>query len=342
MSKSNIIKLITTYISIILGAGFISGKELFFFFGKYRNFGIFTLFISCLIFLIVLNKQLFLIKRYKLNQYHDFSKFIFGKKISSFIELITLLFLFITASTMISAFCQAINDSFSIKIIISQIIIFFIILYFLINGIEKIVLFNTFITPIMFFGIILIGIYLIQSETEQTFNFIYTQNFNYINAIIFSLLYTSFNSLNVIPMMCNMSEYIDSKKTIYTSSCLSGVILFILGLFLLYPLIINYNTIESSNIPILTLLSYKSSVLKFVYLIVLVSAIISTLLSSSISFLSTIEKKLQIDKNNITSKILFLLFATLFSNLGFGNFVSFVYPLFGFLGIIQIYCILKY
>ncbi len=341
MTKTNIIKIVSTYISIILGAGFISGKELYFFFGKYHSFGIFTLFLTSILFIIILNKQLIIIKSNKLEQYHDFSNIVFNKKISSFIETISLFFLFATISTMMSAFCKTLELSFSINIFISQILIFAITLYFIINGIEKIVVLNTFLTPIMFIGIVIISIYILNFNSIETFNDLYSSSKNYTLAFIFSLLYLSFNSLNTIPMMCNLIDYIDSKKTIYFSSIISGLILFILGLLLLFPMIINVDIIKTASLPILTLLNNSNFFIEYIYVLILILAIISTLISSTISFIFTIEKKLTIN-NNLYLKIITLLLALFLSNLGFENFVNFVYPLFGLLGLVQIYYILKY
>lgn len=342
MTKSNILKIVSTYISIILGAGFISGKELYFFFGKYKNVGIFTFLIASIIFIIILYKQLKILNRNQITQYHDFSLLVFDKKISFIIENITLLFLFVTISTMVSAFCNTLYISFGINIILLEIMLFFILYLLLINGIKIIVFLNTILMPIMFLGILTIGIYLLHTQTVHTLNQNLYSTHNYLFSLIFALLYVSFNSLTVIPMICNMTSLINNKKTIFLSSVISGIILFLLGFFLLYPLILNKDVIATSNIPILTLLSLRSNLLTNVYIIVLISAITSTLTSTSISFINTIEKKFNCSNNSTFIKIIILIVAISFSNLGFEIFVSYVYPLFGILGLVQIYYVLKY
>ncbi len=340
MDKSNVFKIVSTYISIILGAGFISGKELYFFFGQYKYFGTVTLFFSCILFLIILYKQLTILKENNIVEYHNFANKVFNKHIRNYIENISLIFLFVTASTMISAFTQALSDSFNTSHIFSQIIILVVITYFLITGIKKIVILNTFLFPLMFFGIIIIGIYLIFYKSIPTFNNLYSLNQNKLIAFIFALIYVSFNSLTVIPMICNISQYVDTKKTIKNSTIISAITLFILGSCLLLPIINSVDLINNISLPILALIK-NINLLNYIYLIVLLLAIISTLISSLYSFTNTLEQKLDLSSKYIT-KIIIALLALLFSNISFTIFVSVVYPIFGILGLIQIYYILKY
>lgn len=341
MNNKNIFKLTSTYISVILGAGFISGKEIYFFFGQYNFFGLITLFLVSILFSIILYKQLSIIYSNDIKNYHDFSSYIMNKKISKIIENITLIFLFVIISTMISAFCQTIDESFSVPILFTQIFIFFITLYFLVKGVDFIIILNSFLTPIMIIGTIIIGAYISNFETMETFSYTYkNNNINYIVALSFALLYVSFNSLTSVPMISNVKNILDSKKTILIGTLLSGLILFILGFNILYPIIINSKIIQNSDIPILTLLKNKNFLVEYIYILILLCAIFSTLISTSVSFIHTIESKMNIKKDSLFVKILILFFALCFSTLGFANFVKFIYPVFGVLGLAQIYFIL--
>ncbi len=340
MNNSNVFKIVSTYISIILGAGFISGKELYFFFGRYHLFGIATLFLSCLLFLLILYKQLTIIKHNPIDEYHSFSVVVFNKNISGYIENISLFFLFVTASTMISAFTQTLVDAFNLPMFFSQIIIFAITIYFLITGVQKIITLNTFLFPAMFLGILIIGTYLIFYNTVPTFNHLQSINDNKVVALLFALLYVSFNSLTVIPMMCTLKPFVDSKKTIKNSTFSSAITLFLLGICLLIPIINSVNIIGNTSIPILKLIK-NIDLLNYIYLIVLILAIISTLISSIYAFTSTLEQKLSLS-SKYAIKLIVVLLAIFLSNIGFTLFVSVIYPLFGLLGLVQIYYILKY
>ncbi len=343
--KNNTIKIVSTYISVILGAGFISGKEIFFFFGNYNYFGIFTLLLACILFSIILSKQLHIVFENKITQYHDFSDLVFNKNIKPFIEYITLLFLFVTMSTMISAFCTSLGTTSIIDIgtMLPKVIIFFLTLFVLLKGVDFIVILNSILTPVMFIGIIIIGVYLIANNSVHTFNDMNIVNSKtYIKGIIFAIIYISFNSLTSVPMMCNILNILESKKTIKISAIISGIILFILGFLLLYPMILDSDFIKKTSLPVLTLLSKNSMLVENIYLIVLLCAIFSTLISTCLSFIKTIETIFKVKPDSILLKIFVILLALIFSNLGFSTFVSVVYPIFGILGLVQIYFILTY
>lgn len=341
MDKKNIFKLVSTYISIILGAGFISGKELYFFFGRYNKFGLITLTFVSILFSLLLYKQLNIIKNNDICNYNEFSSIIMKKHFHILTENVTLLFLFVMISTMISAFCSTITQSFNLNQYVPSVFIFLLTLYFLVKGVDNIIVLNSVLTPIMIIGILIIGVYLTDLRSVAVFNDITTTSNNYINATILALFYVSFNSLTTVPMISNVKQMLDSKLTILLSSIISGAILLALGLNILFPLIEHKNILQNSDIPILALLQERNLLAEYIYLIVLLLAIFSTLISTSISFISTAEKKLNIKNNSIVFKALVLLLALFFSRFGFSNFISIVYPIFGFLGLIQIYYILR-
>lgn len=342
MKNNNTMKIVSSYLSIILGAGFISGKELFFFFGRYNYFGIVTLFISCILFALVLKKQLDIMFSNSVSQYLDFTKLIFYKTINSFISNITLLFLLVTMSAMVAGFCACISDAFNIPLIYQLIFIFVLTIFTIFKGVDFIVIVNSILAPIMFVGIIIIGIYTTLNSSIHTVNILDTMpKLHYFKALIFAFIYISFNSLTSVPMMCNLTNLIDSKKTINLSALVSCAILFILGFSLLLPMIIEKEFIKNTSIPILTLLSKNSMLVKNIYLIVLLCAIFSTLISSSLSVIQTLKSRFKnTDEKFIT--VLVVLLAITLSLFGFSNFVNVVYPLFGILGLIQIYFIVFY
>ncbi len=338
--EKNIQKIVSSYINIVLGAGFISGSELYFFFGKYRFIGTICFAFTCILFFLILYKQQFIIKENNISNYHDFSKLIFDKEILPLIELVSLSFLFITSSTMISAFSQTLFQSFSIPFLISEIIVFMLVVYFILKDSMLIIKLNIYLFPVMFIGILLIGSYLISTISVSVISNNTDSNLSILKCVVLGILYLSFNSLNSIPMICNLNSFIDSKNTIFFSSFISAIILFILGIFLLVPIV----SLENINSPLPILSLIDKNIINYIYTFVLLLAIFSTLISSLLSFIKTLESKISLNfsKKNKRYKLLVIILSIMLSNLGFGVFVGTLYPLFGILGIIQIVYILKF
>ncbi len=78
--------------------------------------------------------------------------------------------------------------------------------------------------------------------------------------------------------------------------------------------------------------------IKNIYGIIILVSIFTTAISLGISFLKNVTKNSK-SYNNIA--ILICLTSIIFSKIGFSNLVSFLYPILGFLGIVQIIQIMK-
>ena len=80
------------------------------------------------------------------------------------------------------------------------------------------------------------------------------------------------------------------------------------------------------------------NIYKYLYGIIIIGAIITTAISSAFGFLNNISKnKYQYKKYN---KIICCL-SILISSCGFSNLVNNLYPIFGLLGLIQLFLIIK-
>ncbi|MCI9365535.1 MAG: hypothetical protein HFJ54_02740 [Clostridia bacterium] len=80
------------------------------------------------------------------------------------------------------------------------------------------------------------------------------------------------------------------------------------------------------------------SVYRYLYGVIILGAIVTTAVSSGFGFLNNVSKnKIQYKRNNaiICCMSIFISF------LGFSNLVNHIYPIFGFLGLIQLILILK-
>jgi uncharacterized membrane protein YkvI len=77
---------------------------------------------------------------------------------------------------------------------------------------------------------------------------------------------------------------------------------------------------------------------KTIYAFIILASIFTTAISIGIGFLQNISK----NKKSYTQFVIFMCITSLIiSNFGFSKLVNFIYPLFGYLGIIQIILIIR-
>ena len=279
------------------------------------------------VFYKILNIKL----KYNLENYSAFldllknKNSIFNNKLFLFIINI---FLAATFYIMLVALSTLFNYQFGIsKIIINLIIILFCYNIFNNDNLNFLYLFNKILMPILIIFLIFLSI---KNINIQEINFIY--NNNLIKSIFSGLLYFSYNSLLIIPILFKLK--IKNKKQNLLLSLLFSIIIFILSIFINLLLLSYFKYIKNIDLPILAICNKKNSIYSYCYFFIILSAILSTLFSSGYSFISNINKK-----NKRITLILFLSFSFVFQYFSFSNLINVLYPFFGILGLIQIFYI---
>lgn len=331
----NNIKAISVIIGTMIGAGFASGKEVYVFFAQYKIMGLIGAVVSSIITAIVIYATLKISKSYKIENNNKFVDIISKKdNMSTIVKNIINTFLLASFWIMCAGLCSFFKQEFDIPIIITALISGCIIYILLMTNIEGIMKLNTLIVPIMILAILYISI--INSQTAQIFELDNMANVGAIRAIIKAILYTSYNSILLIPIIVSMSRDVKTDKDIKRIAIISSLIIFIL-LILIYQMLVCAKTdISKIEMPILSLLE-KEIWQKIIYGIAIVSAIITSVVSASYGALENIKDKTKYKM----SAIAICLLEIPISYIGFGNLVSTLYPVFGAIGIVQIILILK-
>lgn len=158
------------------------------------------------------------------------------------------------------------------------------------------------------------------------------------NWFITSVLYSSYNSVLLIPVLISIKDFTKNKDIKYitiTVTVITTILLYIIFSFLIK---IDVN-IKELEMPAVYAISKIWPNIKNIYGIIILVSIFTTAISLGISFLNNVAQ----NKNsyNIWS-IAICLSAILFSKVGFSNLVNLLYPILGILGLVQIVQILLY
>lgn len=333
--------LIFSIIGTLIGAGFASGQEMYLFFYKFGLNGIFGLILCSTLISIVIYKTFLTIHTRKIDIYEDFLQEIFhSKKLSNISNIIVNAFLLITFYIMISGFGAYFEQQFEILAIIGAIILASISFIVLIKDIEGVKRVNSIIVPILIVVILIIGflslknLYNRSGEIWQV-NFENKYSFNW---ILQAVVYCSYNMILVIPVLVNLGKYAKNKKHIAVVSALSGAIVFVLALsifLLLASMNVDFSKIQ---MPAVYVIDNYFPQFSGIYGIVILLSIFSTAISIGISFLKNITKN---KKSYPQFVAIMCISGVLISNFGFSNLVKLLFPVFGYLGIVQICYILK-
>ncbi len=335
MKKS--FKVIFTIIGTVIGAGFASGQEIYSFFNIYGEQGFLGIILSDLLTGFIIYKILKKSNKYSIISYkHLLKNTNLPQNVINVFNIIVNIFLILSFYIMVAGFATYFKQEFNIPKII-MILITVLICYFTfkkkIEGITKI---NNIIIPILILIICVIGIKVNIMEEIQKIEIQNIQIKNNLSWMIKSIEYASYNSILLIPMLISIKKYAVNKEK--SVSIISTVILFILSSIIFF-IIIKYRYIGNINnieMPMVYIAGKFGEIYKYIYGIVIIFSIYSTMISAGYGLLENVEK----EKYQFFNRI--LCFSAIFiAHISFAELINITYPVFGILGIIQLIYVLK-
>ncbi len=341
---NNVIKVVFVIIGTIIGAGFASGQELYTFFYSYGLNGILGLFLCNILISIIIYKVLIIIyKNQKIENYKEFLDEITGLyptrkylNINFIINSIINIFLIISFYIMIAGFGAYFFQELGISSLIGCAIISIISFIVFMTNEKGVVKVNEILTPILIVFIIFIGIlnFIKLDLANITRNITITNEGSW---ILSSILYCSYNSILLIPVLITLKKYILNKKNIVLISSISGIIIFLIALSIFFILSKIDNNVLELEMPAVYVIGKFFGGFKKIYGIIILFSIFTTTISIGISFLNNVAKT---KKSYIHIAIYMCISSLLISKMGFSKLVTLLYPIFGYLGLIQIFKIL--
>ncbi len=327
--------LIFSIIGTLIGAGFASGQEINFFFYKYGINGILGLILCSFMIGITIYMTLDTVYNKKINNYESYLHEIFNSKKMCYVSnIIVNVFLLITFYIMVAGFGSYFEQQFNISNTIGVIIFSFLCFIVFIKDIERVKKVNSIIVPTLIIVILVLG--LLSLKQIKILN-IKVMNNSY-NWILQSLVYCSYNMILVIPVLVSLGKYIKNKNQIKLISIISSTIVFILALsifLILMTIKVDYTKIQ---MPAVYAIDKSFSQFSYIYGVVILLSIFSTAISIGISFINNMAQNKK-SYPQIAAKM--CISSIIISNFGFSNLVKIFFPVFGYLGMLQILVIFK-
>ena len=333
LKMKNILKIVFVLIGAIIGAGFASGKEIYIFFFSYGLKGIAGIIISIALMGIIIYYSLNIIVKNKITTYKEFLNNIFSKKKNSklkdIVNIIINIFIIISFYIMIAGFGAYFEEQFSINKIIGSIILAIFCYLILRKSTKGLIEISQILVPFLIIFILIIGILnILNIDFSNLKNYIIENNNT--NWLISAILYSSYNSILLIPVLITLNNSIEKEKNIKYIAIFTTLIITILSILLFLILTRVDVNISKLEMPAVYVISRIYPFLKMIYGAVLLASILTTAISLGNSIIQNVQK------NKNIANLTLCITAILVSNFGFSNLVNTLYPLFGYLGIIQI------
>ena len=344
----DIAKVVFVIIGTFIGAGFASGQEIYIFFFKYGINGLLGITISSLILGIIISKTLKIIKENNIQNYKEFLDIIINKKynikikqhknkkLTQFINIVVNTFILVTFFIMIAGFGTYFMQQFGLNQLIGSSILSLITYVILNTNVKGVVKANEIIVPILIISVIIIGLMnLNELPLLQIKNYLIPNNSP--EFILEAILYASYNSILLIPVLITLNKYIKNKKQATIIGMISALIILIMSVLIFLLLTKVDVNIEKLEMPVVYVVSNMLKILEYVYGFIILGSIFTTTISLGVSFLQNTSKN---QKSYTQIALIMCITSIAVSQIGFSNLVNMLYPIFGYLGILQIYKIL--
>lgn len=246
------------------------------------------------------------------------------------------IFLIISFYIMAAGFSSYFKQEYNISIYITSTVFAILCYITLSNNIEGIIKISSVLVPIIIIFILNLGSKNLNFAINQIVNMDFLGD-KFIESIISSVLYASYNSIILIPVLISLKKYINNKNKIWIGF-LTTLIIIILSMFVYIILLkANANIIEL-DLPLIYIVKQFGKIYEYTYGAVIIISIFTSALSAGYSFLKNCTKT----KRGYNKLLILICVMSIFiAGIGFSELVNILYPIFGVLGIIQIYYILK-
>lgn len=331
---SNVFKVVFVIIGTMIGAGFASGQEMYLFFFSYGIEGIIGILISSFIMGFTIYKTLKIVNKYGVRDYKEFLNILIPKtkKLKPIINIIINIFILITFFIMIAGFGAYFEQELSINSLIGSTTLAIASFVIFMTSVKGVVKANELLVPILIAFLVVVGIINLKSINFLNFKD-YIVRTNQSSFILSSILYSSYNSILLIPVLITLKNYLKDKKQILKIATISSLIICMLSLIIFLLLVKVDVDITKLEMPVVYVVSNSFKILKYGYGFIILGSIFTTSISLGTSFLQNMCKT---KKSYTQVALIMCITSILISKIGFSNLVSLLYPIFGYLGFLQI------
>ena len=322
-------------IGALIGAGFASGQEIYSFFYSYGIIGLIGIIVTCSLICLVIYKTLKIIWKYDIENYNGFlSVFIKNSKITQLINGILNILLLVTFYIMIAGFGAYFNQELGINSITGSAILVVISAVVFFTSVKGVLKVSEFVVPLLLLFIILIGWRnLLTIDVGK--DVLYSKN----GWLISGIVYCSYNIILLIPTLISIKNQIRRQNNLKFIAILCGILMTTMSI-LIYMLLIKADVeLDTLEMPIVYVIRHFFPEYKIIYAFIILASIFTTAISLGIGFLQNVCK----NRSGYPQFVVFMCITSLLiSKIGFSKLVNLLYPVFGYLGIIQIFAILSY
>ena len=346
MKNISVSALAFTFIGSFLGAGYISGQELFQFFGAFGFLGVLGLFIAIAI-LSVFNLMIISIVKKSGNAQIDKTVVGADNKPLLFsvgvLESAIFFGTFVVMAAGFGALVKSITGS-GMSYYIGSFLFCLVIAFLAIKGISGLINIFSFAVPVLVVITAFVGICAVSKYGAGGFDFSVSPKYNPLipNWIEGAVTFASYNLFCAIGVLCPVGLRVKSQKTAVLGTVLGGFFLIIVAAAVLISLAVMPSA-KSEDLPMMAVAHSISPMLSYVYAFLMLLAMTGASLASIIPIVSYLaDHSRACEKHGAVVIFVLSLLAFLLSCFGFADLVGTMFSSFGYVSLIGMFGLVRH
>lgn len=308
------------YIGTVVGAGFASGQEIWFFFSRFQERGTAGLLCSIIVFAWLGPKAMEWGRRLKAESYRELFVGLVGKKYSRFCDLVMMVFLFLLIGIMLAG-SGAVTAAFGWGPILGlwgAVVLTMLVLVKPLAGLKGV---NSLVVPLLCVTSLLLNLWG-QGVTTPLSGTLQVPSGWFLAA----MQYSAYNLMLALPVLVTLYRLESDAVVLRWGGVVGGVILGILA-FLFHTALKNHN-FTAVDLPILFLTRNWRWGWPVFYSFVLWGELFTSLVANTYGL--SVRFNLEENRFYLGQLFILLVLAALVSKFGFARLISQIYPLSGY------------
>ena len=324
-----------TFAGCFLGAGYVSGQELWQFFGSFGMMGL----VGMVIAAVLLSAFGIVLTRYvQLTGISDMDKVVIKKDIKALrltFVLLELFFLFGVFVIMTAGVGAMLEQVFGLNPLFGSGVFAVLVGLTAVFGMSGMVTaFSVTVPALVVMSAVIFGVSYIHNPAESI-SFVTTESENPLlqNWLVSAVVFVSYNLFASIGILTPIGREVKNKKTLFTGIIGGGALLLMIAFGIMLTMAMNPDSV-SAQLPMLYAAQSISPVFTFIFAFLLFGGMFGTSVSSVFAIDEFVKSRDKVSKK-ISVTIIFIISALAFvgSIFGFDKLIGIVYPVCGYLGV---------
>ncbi|OFS84071.1 MULTISPECIES: YkvI family membrane protein [Oligella] len=337
------------YMSVVIGGGFASGREVIEFFTGYGAWGIGGSLVAAFLFAFVGMQIAQISSRMQAKSHNQVLARLFGSTGGALVDYLLIFFLFGVGVIMLAGAGSTFAQQFGWDRLTGSIVMAVVVVLTLCLNLKSIIYLISAVIPFLLLVILSVMAYAVFNGTfDVSAQDLHAEQFSVINLLgwevpswfMSGVLYAAFNVGVGFPMLAVIGGMTKSESAAGQGGIIGGLGLGVLIVFLNIALYLNIDKLHAIEVPTLLLSSQMHPLLGYITVAALFAMIYSTAVGMFFAFASRWAAP-NSSKFRVIA-VLSTVVGVVLSQFGFGRLVGSVYPLMGVLGVVIIIAIMWY